>query len=67
MGTRYTLRRTATAAQGGGIEAAETHVIVQLGGKRAYDLYAIAPTPQALSELEPAYRHMLESVVILGG
>jgi len=65
-GFRYTLERTGTAAQGGQVEAYETHVIVQAGGQRAYDFHLVARTEAALAQLDPVLRRTVESAALAG-
>src|SRR5207248_2226698 len=61
--TRYRLERTASATQGGAVQAVETHVIAQPAGKRAYDFYAVAAGEAELGRFEPILDHMLRSAV----
>jgi hypothetical protein len=66
-GRRFTLEVYASAAQGDGkapVESVQTHVLVTLdqGEKRlGLDFYAVAPSAEALKELEPALQRMLDT------
>lgn len=57
--TRYTVKHTTPAAQGG--EATYgTHVVG--GGQRAYDFYLVAPSLESLAQHEPVLQDILASV-----
>jgi hypothetical protein len=61
-GTVYTVQVVAGKAT-----TIEAHAIIRLGGKRDYDFYAVAATPEELSALRQILQHVLESVALLGG
>jgi hypothetical protein len=66
-GRLVTLEVYAPAPAGGvkaAVQSVERHAIVvveQNGIRRAFDLYAVAPTQEALEGLEPLLQHMLDS------
>jgi hypothetical protein len=72
-GRRFTVEVYAPATQAGEgqapVASVQTHVIVtlqQAESRRAFDLYAVAPTAEALASLEPALSHLLASFQLAG-
>jgi hypothetical protein len=67
-GRSFMLEVYAPAAQGGGLESVEAHILLVVqrkAGRRAYDLYASAPTAAELAHLTPALWHMFSSATLL--
>ncbi|HEX5414443.1 MAG TPA: hypothetical protein VFZ25_02180 [Chloroflexota bacterium] len=66
-GQTYTAEVSGSAAQGGQLQAVESHTIVQLGGKRAYDFFVVGKNAQEVAAAQPILSHLAESVVLRGG
>ncbi|MFO7741722.1 MAG: hypothetical protein R6X31_05335 [Anaerolineae bacterium] len=72
-GRRFTLEVYAPATQDGDdaqapVESVETHVVItvdQDGERLGLHFYASAPSAQALSNLEPALQHMLDTALVV--
>lgn len=64
MGRRYQVEVYSSAAQGGQVQAVETHVIFRASGRRAYDLYLRGASLADISALDPLLEHVIETVQI---